>query len=220
MSQHADTNAHACDASRSDVVRGRSQRPRRKRKESPTRCEPWQGQDDCGSCETDAADEYETKAYSDRVARKDGSGEGEWSQGSAVDQPEHDERQAEGPHAGGTGSEAADDRDSDDIVEPAGKRKGCDGGSPVRSCERERLRTLVRRDELSPPVGLECVAKQGENRRRDQETWVAARERPGHLGEVPGSHDRDDEHDNSQCRREREPRATGSREAHEAVREV
>ena len=123
----------------------------------------------------------------------DGSSKSERSQGRAVDQSEHEEGEAERPHARGAPTEASDDRDADDIVEPPGEGERGDRGSPVRGCERERLRTLVRCEELLPPIGFERVAEQGESCCGHEQAGVAARERQGRLGEVAGGEGSDGE---------------------------
>ena len=69
------------------------------------------------------------------------------------------------------------------------REASADGGLAVGGCERERLRTLVRCEELLPSVGFERVTEQGESSCGNEEAGVAARERPGRLGEMAGGQD-------------------------------
>ena len=171
----------------------------------------------CGR-ETEAAEDREPDAHSERVARKDGSGQSERSQRHGVDQPEHRKREAECLDPRRTVPEAADDGDPDDVVEPSGKREARDRCASVRSRERERLRTLMLREELPPPVGLERVPENGESSCRGQETGVAARERQWNLCEVPGCQEREDNGHKPRSHGDDEPAAPRSPEVRNAVR--
>jgi hypothetical protein len=74
----------------------------------------------------------------------------------------------------------------------------------------------VCREELSPPIRLEHVAKHWK-RCGNEKREGAESERPGCPSYVPGSDDREDYCDNPRPRTEHEPAAPGSRGAHDAV---
>ena len=86
----------------------------------------------CGRCDSGHCDERKTRSHAGRVTWQHSRGRGEGRQGRGVDQPEHDEREAERPHPGGTAWGAADERDPNNVIEPARESDAGNGGAPIR----------------------------------------------------------------------------------------
>ena len=70
----------------------------------------------CGS-DSRRGDERQPGAEADGLTRQDSDGHRKGRQSNAVDQPEHEQGEAEGAHTGGAPRIASDDRDPDDLVE-------------------------------------------------------------------------------------------------------
>ena len=99
----------------------------------------WQRDDDCGGRQTGDRNDCQSCAHG--VSRVSGNGcsKSKRRKGDAVDQAEHDEREAEHAHAGRTGFVAANDRDSHRVVEAARKRNADQGCAAVGGSERKGL---------------------------------------------------------------------------------
>lgn len=145
-SQHAETSAHACHARRSEVVRGLSQRPSREAQCTPACCQARHRHDQRGGSEPGDSHDPEPCAYTDPGTRKGNADGGKWRQCGAVDQPQHDEREAERTHAGRTAWIAADYGDPHRVVEATRKDDSDQCCAAVGSGERKRLGPLVRRE--------------------------------------------------------------------------
>jgi hypothetical protein len=153
------------------------------------------------------------------VAGHDSQHKGERGQGGDLDQAEHDEREAQRPHAGRTARVAVDDRDPDDVGAPAGEGESNDRGASGCCRERNHLRALVQREEPSPRANLEGVGDKEEKPRRGEETRMSARERPRSIGEATGSQDRQGERHSSRSSGERQPGPRRTAEAPESTLE-
>jgi hypothetical protein len=153
----------------------------------------------------DTCDCYDRESCAHGISRVPGYGSSKSKrrQGGAVDQAEHDEREAEHAHAGRTGSVATDDSDSHRVVEAAGKRNADQGGAAVGGRERERLGPLLLCEELSPPVRLEPLRKDEKQSRRDQRSRMSGRKRPGRGREMTSRQQHQDNHNGTRPRSER-----------------
>ena len=159
-SQQPKTNAHACDARCKEVVRGLNQRPSRKRRARCAPGEAWQGHDHRSGCDPGGGHDRERRTRGDPGFREgDGDG-GEWRQRGAVDQTEHDKREADCPQTGRTTWVAAHDSDPHRIVEAAGKEETDQGCAAVAGYQRQRRGPLTVREQPCPPECLERLGKE------------------------------------------------------------
>jgi hypothetical protein len=81
--------------------------------------QPRQCDDERCRPDSDARDGSHADAYPQRLAWQESSSEGQRRQRGAVDQTQHEEREAERADPRGTAGVAANDGDPDDVVEPA-----------------------------------------------------------------------------------------------------
>ena len=141
------------DGDRADEPAGRYERPRfgcapqrgrsraqpaaeSRAQRASARGQAWQGDDHGRGYDSGETHYGEAGTDSDSRAWKGCGDEGEWCQGGAVDQSEHDEGQGECSHAGGTARVAADDRDPHRVVEAPGKDDAGEGCPAVAGRER------------------------------------------------------------------------------------
>src|SRR5207237_4295044 len=124
----------------------------------------------------------------------DGDG-GERRQRGAVDQPEHDKREADCPQTGRATRVATHDRDPHRIVEAAGKDDTDQRRAAVASYKRKRRGPLAVRKQPCPPKGLERLGKEKQQPGCHEQGWPAVRERPRSGPKMTNSQEREDEHD-------------------------
>ena len=168
-SQQAETSAQACAASPREVVRGPSQRPSRKRRKRFVTRQARQREDQrCGDGAGDG-DDRQPRAHAPADARQNRRGQGERRQGDTVDQPEHQEREAEHAYARRAAGIATHDRDAHRVVEPAGKDDADQGRAAIARGEGERARTLVPPEQPPPAERLESLGEQQQQSRGDEQ---------------------------------------------------
>ena len=173
-SQQPSTNTHACVARSREVVRGLNQRPSRKRRARLLPARAWQGHDHRGGC--DPGDRYEREGRTCSEPRSwegDGNG-GERRQRGAVDQAEHDQREADCPQTGRTTWVAAHDRDPHRIVEAAGKDDTDQRRAAVAGYKRKRRGPLTVREQARPSECLERLSNEKQQPGRDEQARLAA----------------------------------------------
>src|SRR5205085_1798884 len=105
--------------------------------------EAWQGHDHRGGCHTGRRYDRERGTRADPGSWKGHCDGSQRRQRGAVDQTEHDKREADRPQPGGTAWVAAYDRDSHRIVEAAGKDDTDQRGTAVPSNKRKRRGPLA-----------------------------------------------------------------------------
>jgi hypothetical protein len=144
--------------------------------------------------------------YNDRHKRKggtrrdpgswegDGNG-GERRQRRAVDQAEHDKREADCAQTGRTAWVAADDRDPHRIVEAAGKDDTDQRRAAVAGYKGKWRGPLAVRKQPRPPECLERLSNEKQQSGRDEQAWLAVRERPRPGRKMTDSQKCEDEHD-------------------------
>ena len=162
-------------------------------------------------------DDNEAGAHAVSGAPYHGGGKSERRQGGAVDRAEHDEREAERTHAAGTGWVAADDGNPHRVVKAPGKHEADQRSAAVAGRERQRLRPLVRREQPPPSVRLERLGEEKKHARRQEQSRVAVRERPGRRSEVPGGQERKGDHDRARSESERQPAGPRTMQTQQAI---
>ncbi len=121
--------------------------------------EAWQGHDHRGGCDPGSSYDRQCGTRSDPGSWEgDGDG-GERGQRGAVDQAEHDQREADCPQTGRTTWVAAHDRDPHRIVEATGEHDTDQRRATVASYKRERRGPLAVREQPCPAERLERLAR-------------------------------------------------------------
>jgi hypothetical protein len=133
----------------------------------------------------------------------------EGHQRGGVDQPEHEEGEADRADTGVARAEAADDRDPDDVVEAARERGTSDRSGAAGGGEGHLVRALRGREQAVPAEGLEGVREQKESPGGPYELEVGVGEGPARLGEVPGGEDGDADAEHGRKDIERDPALAG-----------
>jgi hypothetical protein len=137
--------------------------------------EAWQCQDHRGGCDPGSRYDRERGTRSNPGSREgDGDG-GERRQRGAVDQTEHDQREADCPQTGRTTWVAAHDRDPHRIVEAAGKDDTDHRRAAVTGDERKRRGPLAVRKQPCPPECLERLGKEKQQPGSHEQAWLAVR---------------------------------------------
>jgi hypothetical protein len=99
----------------------------------------WQRDDHCGGRDTGDRNDRQSGAHGISSVSGNGCSKSKRRKGDGVDQPEHDEREAEHAHAARTGFVAANDSDSHGVVEAARKRYADQGCAAVAGSKRKGL---------------------------------------------------------------------------------
>jgi hypothetical protein len=135
--------------------------------------EAWQGHDHRGCCDPGSGYDRERGTGSDPGPRKGHRDCGERRQCGAVDQTEHDKREADCPQAGRTTWVATHDRDPHRIVEAAGKDDTDQRRTAVTGDERKRRGPLTVRKQPCPPECLQRLGKEKQQPGCDEQAWLA-----------------------------------------------
>ena len=136
-------------------------------------------------------------------------------QGDTVDQPEHQEREAEHAYARRAPGIAAHDRDAHRVVEPAGKDDADQGRAAVARGEGERARTLAPPEQPPPAERLESLGEKQQQCRGDEQAGVSARERPAGGSEMADGEQRERDRDQAVAQTEAPTAPPRTAKAHE-----